>query len=42
MIFWVSKWTTPNPALNPIFFFINKPIFGRMKKMDYFVIEFLA
>jgi hypothetical protein len=41
MIFWVSKWTTPNPALNLIFF-INKLIFGRMKLMDYFVIEFLA
>jgi hypothetical protein len=24
------------------YIFINKPIFGRMKKMNYFVIDFLA
>jgi len=35
---------TPNPVLNPIFFMIkiiNKPIFGRIKKMNYFVSDFL-
>jgi hypothetical protein len=32
----------PKSSPKPYIFFINKPIFGRMKKMDYFVIDFLA